>query len=61
MNILLGRIDAHSISVAQHTAILFRGTVYDCYHNIRTVRLFLMLGEISGSTYILFGFLIPDR
>ena len=61
MNILLCRINAHGIGMTQHTAILFRGTVYNCYNDIRAVCLFLMLRKISFSSYILFSLFVPDR
>ena len=61
MNILLCRVNAHGIGMAQHTAILFRGTVYNCYNDICAVCLFLMLRKISFSSYILFSLFVPDR
>ena len=60
MNILLCRVNAHGIGMTQHTAILFRGTVYNCYNDIRAVCLFLMLRKISFSSYILFSLFVPD-
>ena len=57
MNILLCRINAHGIGMTQHTAILFRGTVYNCYNDICTV---FMLGEISFSSYVLFSLFVPN-
>ena len=60
MNILLCRINAHGIGMAQHTAILFRGTVYNCYNDICAVCLSLMLGEISFSSYVLFSLFVPN-